>query len=163
MPEKLEIRPAIDSDCGLILSFIRELAEYERLSDQVLANEAMLRSSLFGEKPVAEALLGYFEGQPVCFAIFFTNFSTFLGKPGMYLEDLFVKPEARGNGFGKQMLCRLAKISCERGYGRLEWSVLDWNEPAIEFYTRLGAQPMNEWTVYRVTGLALENLGNQHL
>ena len=157
MPEH-EIRPGTEEDVPLILSFIRELAEYERLSHEVVASEEMLRESLFGERRVAEVLLGHLDDEPAGFALFFHNFSTFLGRPGIYLEDLYVKPEFRGAGVGRALLVHLARIARERGCGRLEWSVLDWNEPAIGFYKRLGASPVSGWTVYRVTDEALAGL-----
>ena len=157
MPD-LEIRPGSEDDVPLILSLIRELAEYERLSHEVIATEEMLRDSLFGESHVAEVLLGYLDEDPVGFALFFHNFSTFLGRPGIYLEDLYVRPEFRGSGVGRALLVRLARLAKERNCGRLEWSVLDWNEPAIGFYDRIGAAPVSGWTVYRVTGDALEEL-----
>jgi GNAT superfamily N-acetyltransferase len=157
MPE-LEIRPGTEVDVPLILSLIRELAEYERLSHEVVATEEMLRDSLFGERRVAEVLLGHLDGEPAGFALFFHSFSTFLGRPGIYLEDLYVKPEFRGEGVGRALLVHLARLARDRGCGRLEWSVLDWNEPAIGFYRRLGASPVSGWTVYRVTGEALEEL-----
>lgn len=157
MPE-IEIRPGTEDDVPLILSLIRELAEYERLSHEVVATEEMLRDSLFGERRVAEVLIGYAGGEPAAFALFFHNFSTFLGRPGIYLEDLYVRPEFRGSGAGRALLVRLASIAGERGCGRLEWSVLDWNEPAIGFYESIGASPVSGWTVYRVTGEALEDL-----
>src|SRR5688572_25877634 len=150
------IEKAAATDVPLILSFIRQLAEYERLSDAVTANEDVLRESLFGDRPAAEVVIGYDGETAVAFAIFFQSFSTFLGKPGIYLEDLFVIPEARGRGFGRAMLVYLARLAVDRGYGRLEWSVLDWNEPAINFYRSLGAAPMNDWTMFRVTGDALK-------
>jgi len=152
------IRPAIQDDVPLILALIRELAEYEKLTHEVSATEDDLRKWLFGKHPAAEVLIGESDGQPAAFALFFHNFSTFLGKPGIYLEDLYVRPEFRGQGLGKAMLARLARLAKERGCGRLEWWVLDWNEPAIRFYESLGAVPMDEWTVYRVTGAALEEL-----
>lgn len=142
----------------LILALIRELADYERLSHEVSATEEVLRSSLFGERPVAEVLIGESDSRPAAFALFFHNFSTFLGRPGIYLEDLYVRPEFRGRGIGKAMLARLARLAKERGCGRLEWWVLDWNEQAIEFYESLGAIAMDDWTVYRVTGSALDDL-----
>jgi len=154
----LEIRPATERDVPLILTFIRELADYERLSHEVVATEEALRDSLFGERGFAEVLLGYAGGSPAGFALFFHSFSTFLGKPGIYLEDLYVRPEFRGAGIGKALLVHLAKLARERGCGRLEWSVLDWNEPAIGFYRRTGASPVGGWTVYRVSGEALEEL-----
>jgi GNAT superfamily N-acetyltransferase len=160
MPE-LEIRAATEDDVPLLLSFIRELAEYERLSHEVVATEEALRDSLFGERPVAEALLGYLEDDPAGFALFFHNFSTFLGKPGIYLEDLYVRPEFRGAGIGRALLVHLAKLARVRGCGRLEWSVLDWNEAAIGFYKGIGASPVSGWTVYRVAGEALEELAGR--
>lgn len=153
-----EIRAARVDDVPLILSFIKEFAEYERLSHEVVATEAMLRDSLFGERPVAEVLIAHEESEPAGFALFFHNFSTFLGRPGIYLEDLYVRPEFRGSGVGRAMLVHLAGIARERGCGRLEWSVLDWNESAIRFYRGIGASPVSGWTVYRVTGEALEDL-----
>jgi GNAT superfamily N-acetyltransferase len=160
MPD-LEIRAATEDDVPLILSLIKELAEYERLSHEVVATEEVLRDSLFGERPVAEVVLGYVGDDPAGFALFFHNFSTFLGKPGIYLEDLYVRPRYRGMGFGKALLTRVAKLAKERGCGRLEWSVLDWNEPAIGFYKRLGASPVSGWTVYRVSGEALDELAGR--
>jgi GNAT superfamily N-acetyltransferase len=157
MPE-LEIRAATEDDVPLILSLIKELAEYERLSHEVVATEEALGDSLFGERPVAEVLIGHLGDEPVGFALFFHTYSTFLGKPGIYLEDLYVKPRYRGMGFGRALLVRLAKLAKERGCGRLEWSVLDWNEPAIGFYKGIGASPVSGWTVYRVTGEALDEL-----
>ena len=157
MPE-IEIRVATEDDVPLVLSLIRELAEYERLSHEVVATEEMLRDSLFGERRVAEVILGYLGDDPAGFALFFHNFSTFLCKPGIYLEDLYVKPEFRGAGVGRALLVYLAKLARKRGCGRLEWWVLDWNEPAIRFYKALGAVPMEDWTVYRVMGEALDEL-----
>ena len=142
----------------VLLSFIRQLAEYERMSNEVVVTEEILRHSLFGPRPAGEALLGYLGDKPVAFAVFFNNFSTFLGRPGMYLEDLFVIPEMRGKGFGRAMLVELATIARERKCGRFEWAVLDWNEPAIKFYKSLGAVPLDEWTIFRVTGEALDRL-----
>ncbi|MBL8187078.1 MAG: GNAT family N-acetyltransferase [Acidobacteria bacterium] len=155
------IRQASESDVPLILQFIRGLAEYERLAHECVADEATLKKTLFGERKVAEVVIGYDLDNPVCFALFFHNFSTFLGRPGIYLEDLFVNPDQRGKGFGKAMLAYLAKLAVERECGRLEWSVLDWNEPAIKFYKSLGAKPMDEWTIFRVTGDALTQLAGQ--
>ena len=160
MPE-LEIRAATEDDVPLILSFIGELAEYERLSHEVVATEEALRNSLFGERRVAEVVLGYLGDDPAGFALFFHNFSTFLGKPGIYLEDLYVRPEFRGGGVDRALLVRLARLATERGCGRLEWSVLDWNEPAIGFYRGIGASPVSGWTVYRLTGEALEELAER--
>ena len=152
------IRTATESDLPLILTFIRALAVYERLEDRVVATEEVLRESLFGARPYAETLIAEDDGKPVGFAIVFHNFSTFIGRPGIYLEDLFVNPEARGRGYGKALLARLAAIAKERNCGRLEWSVLDWNEPSINFYKSLGAVPLDDWTMFRVTGGALDAL-----
>src|SRR5438132_4000509 len=146
-----EIRPARVEDVPIILELIRALATYERAPDEVTATEEQLLDVLFGEKPVAEVLLAFEGKSPVGFAIFFHNFSTWLGRPGLYLEDLFVKPEARGRGYGRALLVALARIARDRGCGRVEWAVLDWNEPAIKFYRSLGATPMEEWTVFRLT------------
>jgi GNAT superfamily N-acetyltransferase len=154
------IRQATEQDVPLILSFIRQLAEYERLSHEAVVNEKTLRESLFGPRRYAEVLLGYAGEKPVAFAVFFHNFSTFLGRPGLYLEDLFVIPEMRGKGFGRTMLVELARIARERNCGRFEWAVLDWNQPAIQFYKNLGAIPMDEWTIFRVTGEALGRLSD---
>jgi GNAT superfamily N-acetyltransferase len=154
------IREATEEDVPLILSLIRELAEYEKLSDEVVATEDGLRDSLFGERRYAEVLIAEHDGAPAGFALFFHNFSTFLGKPGIYLEDLYVKPAFRGSGIGKKLLVHLASLAKRRGCGRLEWWVLDWNEPSIGFYKKLGAVPMDDWTVYRVSGLALEDLAS---
>ncbi len=155
---KIEIRPALASDVADILRFIRELAIYEKLEHEVVATEAQLRATLFGPRPFAEMLFLEEEGQKAAFALFFHNYSTFLGQPGIYLEDLFVLPEKRSRGYGKRLLAEIARLAVERGCGRLEWSVLDWNEPALRFYRRLGASPMNEWTVQRLTGQALLDL-----
>ena len=154
----LEIRPAGPADVPVVLSLIRDLAEYERLLHEVEATEESLGRSLFGDRPYAEALIGELRGEPVAFAVYFHNFSTFLGKPGLYLEDLFVKPTARDLGIGGAILRRLARIAVERDCGRLEWSVLDWNAPALGFYKSLGAIPMGDWTIHRVTGDALRSL-----
>ena len=154
----LEIRFANPEDTPVILSLVKELAGYERLSHEVVADETLLRESLFGERRVAEVLLGISDGTPVGFALFFHNFSTFLGRPGLYLEDLYVKPDYRGRGFGTSLLTCLAKIARERNCGRFEWSVLDWNDPAIQFYLNLGALPLDDWTTYRVTGESLVRL-----
>lgn len=152
------IRPAVVADTGRILAFIRELAEYEKLSHEVVADESGLVTQLFGERPRAEVLIAEVDGVPAGFALFFHNFSTFLGKPGLYLEDLFVRPAFRNLGLGKRLMLRLAQIAVERDCGRFEWSVLDWNEPAIRFYRRLGAVGQDEWTVQRVDGDALQAL-----
>ena len=156
----IHVREAAATDVPLILSFIRELAEYERLSHEAVATEDGLREGLFGERPYVEGLIAEHDGTPAGFALFFHNFSTFLGKPGLYHKDLYVKPEFRGAGIGKKLLVRLAKLAKPRGCGRLEWSVLDWNEPSIGFYKKLGAVPMDDWTVYRVSGPALEDLAS---
>ena len=156
-----QIRSAAEKDVPVILWFIRQLAQYEKLLHECVATEDVLRESLFGSRRTAEALLATLDDRPVAFAVFFHNFSTFLGRPGLYLEDLFVIPEMRGRGFGKAMLAHLAGLARERGCGRFEWSVLDWNEPSIRFYKNLGAAPMDEWTVYRVTGEALDKLAAQ--
>ena len=157
----LTLRFAQVTDVPLILSFIKKLAEYEKLSHEVVTDEATLRQSLFGERRVAEVIIGDYNDEPVAFALFFHNFSTFLGRPGIYLEDLYVDPAMRGQGIGQMMLTYLAKLAVERGCGRLEWWVLDWNEPAINFYKKLGAQPMDEWTVYRLTGATLAQLAQK--
>ena len=154
----LHIDSASLADVPAILGLIRELAEYERLSHEVVATEEGIRESLFGERPRAEALLARVEGQVAGFALFFHNYSTFLARPGLYLEDLFVRPHFRGRGIGRALLARLACIAVERGCGRFEWAVLDWNADAIGFYESLGAQRRDEWTVYRLTGDALEKL-----
>ena len=147
----LNFRFADQSDCGLILDFIRRLAEYEKMTDQVVATEELLREWIF-EKQKAEVLLACHDGEAVGFALFFHNFSTFLGRAGIYLEDLFVLPEHRGKGYGKALLKKLARIAVERGCGRLEWACLDWNKPSIDFYLSLGAVQMSDWTTYRITG-----------
>jgi GNAT superfamily N-acetyltransferase len=157
----LRIAPAAESDVPVILNFIRKLAEYEKLSHLVVATEANIHNNVFGPNPVAEVLLAYWDSEPVGFALYLRNFSTFLGQAGIYLEDLFVDPEHRGKGVGKALLIQLAKIAVERGYGRLEWAVLDWNTPSIEFYRSLGAVPLDEWTAYRLTGDALEQLAEK--
>ena len=146
-----EIRPARVEDVPVILELIRDLATYERAPDEVTATEEQLVDVLFGERPSAEVLLAFEGKSPVGFAVFFYNFSTWLGRAGLYLEDLFVKPENRGKGYGRALLVDLAKIARDRGCGRMEWAVLDWNEPAIKFYRALGAKPMEEWTVFRLT------------
>lgn len=148
----LSIRPATSADLPLIAQFIHDLAEYERLAHEVRFDEAVLGDRLFGARPYAEVLIGEIDGSPQGFALFFHNFSTFEGKPGVYLEDLFVRPEARGSGLGKALLAALAQIAIERDCARLEWWVLDWNDPAIRFYKKLGAKPMDEWTTFRVDG-----------
>jgi GNAT superfamily N-acetyltransferase len=153
-----EIKPAGVADVPVILRLIRELAEYERAPNDAVATESQLREVLFGEKPSAEVLLAFEGEEPVGFAVYFFNFSTWLGRPGLYLEDLFVRPETRGKGYGRALLSRLAQIALERGCGRMEWAVLDWNEPAIQFYKKLGAAPMEEWTVFRLAQDGIANL-----
>jgi GNAT superfamily N-acetyltransferase len=157
----LTIREATPEDIDLIHGFILALADYERLSHEVRTDKAVLAKHLFGPRPMAEVLIAQLDGAPVGFALFFHNFSTFEGRPGVYLEDLFVAPEARGQGVGKTLLARLAQLAVERDCARLEWWVLDWNTPAIEFYKSLGARPMDEWTVNRVDGEALLALADQ--
>jgi GNAT superfamily N-acetyltransferase len=152
------IRPAQSDEMGVVLGFIRELALYERLEGQCMASEAQLATALFGARPYAEVVFACLDGTPVGFALFFHNFSTFLGKPGLYLEDLFVRPAARGLGIGKRLLVWLARTALERGCARLDWAVLDWNEPSIGFYHRLGGVALDEWTTFRLTGAALERL-----
>ena len=157
---RLEFRWAEEKDAALILHFIRALAAYEKLSDQVVATEELLREWIF-EKKKAEVLFPLEDGKEVGFALFFHNFSTFLGRAGLYLEDLYISPEYRGKGYGKATLQKLAQIAVERGCGRLEWSCLDWNKPSIDFYLSLGAVPMEEWTVYRLTGETLTQMAAQ--
>ena len=160
MSTDFSIRPATESDVPLILSLIRELAEFERLSHEVVADEALLREALFGARPAAEVLLGFeHDGTPMGFALFFQNFSTFLARRGIYLEDLYVRPDKRGRGLGRALLTRLAQLAVARGCGRLEWAVLDWNENAIGFYRKLGARVLDDWRICRVTGDALQSLG----
>ncbi|MEQ1725161.1 MAG: GNAT family N-acetyltransferase [Sphingopyxis sp.] len=157
----LTIRPATPADLPLIARFIRDLADYERLADAVRFDEAALAEHLFGAHPYAEVIIGELDGTAQGFALFFHNYSTFEGRPGLYLEDLFVRPEARGSGLGKALLAHLAALSVTRGCARLEWSVLDWNAPSIAFYRGLGAEPMDEWTVMRLSGDALDALGSR--
>ncbi len=154
------IEPATEGDVPLLLELIRRLAEYEKLAHAVAATEATLRDSLF-VKRAAEAVIGYADGEPAGFALFFQTFSTFLGVPGMYLEDLFVEPKWRRHGIGRALLAHLAAIAVERGYGRVEWSVLDWNDLAIGFYEKIGARPMDDWTIYRLTGDSLLRLAQK--
>jgi GNAT superfamily N-acetyltransferase len=155
---ELSIRPACIEDCGLILSLIRELADYEKLLHEVVADISSLEHTLFGDKPYAEVIIAEYENEAVGFALYFHNYSTFLGKPGLYLEDLYVRPHMRGRGFGKKLLAYLASVALSRDCGRLEWWVLDWNQPAIDFYQSLGAEAMQDWTVNRLTGKALKDL-----
>ena len=157
----LTLRFAGPSDVGTVLGFVKELADYEKLSQEVVATVDTLRASLFEGRRVAEVVLAELAGAPVGFALFFHNFSTFLGRPGIYLEDLYVTPGMRGKGIGAALLSFLGRLACERGCGRLEWAVLDWNEPAITFYKKLGAQAMDDWTVFRVTGTALTALADR--
>jgi GNAT superfamily N-acetyltransferase len=154
----IALRFAAGDDVGLILNFIRRLAAYERMSNEVVADEKLLRKTLFGERRFAEVVIASYDGEPAGFALFFHNFSTFLGRPGIYLEDLFVDPEMRGRGIGRALLSFLAGLAVERGCGRLEWAVLDWNVDAIGFYERLGARAMDEWTTFRIAGEALQDL-----
>jgi GNAT superfamily N-acetyltransferase len=156
----LSIRPAVRDDLDIVIGFIRALADYERLADDVVLDRDVLCTHLFEAKPMAEVLIAELDGAAVGFALFFHNFSTFEGRPGIYLEDLFVDPSARGSGAGKALLRALAALAVERGCARLEWSVLDWNEPAIAFYKSLGAEAMDEWTVNRVDGAALMALAH---
>lgn len=161
MSNTFTIRAAERGDVPLLLDFIRQLAEYERLPHEVSATEDILERTMFGEHAYAEALLGYAGEAPVGFAIFFHNFSTFVGKPGLYLEDIYVKPEHRGNGYGRAMLRYLARLAVERDCGRFEWAVLDWNESAIRFYESLGARPMDDWIIYRLDGEPLQALADE--
>lgn len=157
----LKLRAADGTDVPVIAELIRGLARYEKLEHAVVMTEELLNDALFGDRPYAEVVLAEDGGRPVGFALFFHNFSTFLGRPGIYLEDLFVLPEERGRGIGKSLLAHLARLAVERGCGRLEWAVLDWNQDAIKFYERLGAKPMSDWTVYRLTGKPLTDLAGQ--
>ena len=158
---KITLRLATADDTALILEFIEGLAEYEKLAHEVVADEDRLRETLFGDRPAAEVVLAEIDGEPAGFALFFHNFSTFLARRGLYLEDLYVKPEVRGHGIGRRLLSRLAEIALERGCGRFEWSVLDWNEPANRVYETLGAKALDGWTVFRVTGDALASLARE--
>lgn len=156
----IKIREAATADCELILHFTRELADYEKSGNEVIATAADIRRSLFDPDPAAHALICSVDGQPAGFAVYFFNFSTWLGRRGLYLEDLYIAPPYRGNGAGKALLKQLARIALSKNCGRFEWSVLDWNEPAIRFYHHLGAKPLKEWIVYRLAGRALEELAN---
>ena len=158
-PIAIDIRPAREADTAQILEFIRALARYERLEHEVLATEAQLRETLFGARPYAEVLIASAADEPVGFALFFHNYSTFMGQPGLYLEDLYVKEHLRGQGIGRQLLRRLARLAIERHCARLEWAVLEWNAPSIAFYRNLGARPLEDWRTFRLTGAALEQLG----
>jgi GNAT superfamily N-acetyltransferase len=158
IPSGLTVRPAVAQDCALILSLIHELADFEKLTREVIATEELLRETLFGAKPYAEAIIACLDLRPVGFALYFHNYSTFLGRPGIHLEDLFVRSEARGKGIGKQMLAYVANVAQKRNCGRLEWRVLDWNAEAIGFYRRLGSTSMDAWVTHRLTGDALTTL-----
>jgi GNAT superfamily N-acetyltransferase len=160
--KSFQIRPATLDDVPTILSLIRDLAQYERAPNEVVATEEGLREVLFGARPAAEVVLALEGKMPVGFAVFFHNFSTWLGRAGLYLEDLFVRPDARGKGYGRALLVHLARIAQERGCGRMEWAVLDWNEPAIQFYRKLGAAPNEEWTVFRLTSEGIAKLAGPH-
>ncbi len=161
MSSPVRISPATEHDVGIVLALIKELADYEKMTDQVVATEADVRRSLFGVPPEAEALIARVDDQVVGFALFFHNYSTFLGRRGLYLEDLYVRPAARGRGYGRGLLAALARIAVARGCGRMEWAVLDWNELAMKSYQRAGAKPQDEWTVWRLTGKALEDLAQR--
>jgi GNAT superfamily N-acetyltransferase len=156
--DDLVIRPALEEEVPVVLDFVRELAEYERLAHEVVATESDMREALFGSRPYAEVVFACLKGEPVGFALFFYNFSTFLAKPGIHLEDLYVRPACRGKGIGQRLLSWLARETLRRGCGRLEWAVLDWNEPSIRFYESLGARALKEWFTYRLTGEALEKV-----
>ena len=161
MPPDLRIEAATEADVPLVLNLVKKLAEYERLAHEVVATEDDFRRALFGPAPVAGALLAFLGPEPVGFALYFATFSTFVGRPGIYLEDIFVEPAHRGKGIGSALLARIARIARDRHCGRLEWSVLTWNEPSIGFYERLGARPMEEWRVFRLAGPALEELAKR--
>jgi GNAT superfamily N-acetyltransferase len=156
-----QIKSATDSDVPVIFSFVKKLARYEQLLHEVVATEDLLRETLFGKRRTAEVAIGYHETKPVGFVLFFHNYSTFLGKPGLYIEDLFVDEDYRRRGYGRALLLHVARLAKERDCGRLEWSVLDWNQQAINFYKKLGASPMSEWTVFRVAGQSLDELAGQ--
>jgi len=160
-PPGFQIKAATESDVPIILSFVKKLARYEELLHEVVATEELLRETLFGKRRTAEVAIGYLETKPVGFVLFFHNYSTFLGKPGLYIEDLFVDADYRRRGYGRALLLHVARLAKERDCGRLEWSVLDWNQPAIDFYKKLGALPMSDWTVFRVAGKSLDELAGQ--
>lgn len=162
-PDGFSIRPATRDDVPMILAFIRALAEFENLTHEVTATEERLDEELFGAAPRAEVLFACEHGTPVGFALFFHNFSTFLSRTGLYVEDLFILPQHRGKGYGRALMLQIAKVARERGCGRFEWTVLDWNQPAIDFYRSLGAEPMSQWIIQRVTGVALEKLASRPL
>jgi GNAT superfamily N-acetyltransferase len=157
---RFRIEPATERDLSLILRFVKELAAYENLAHEVTATEESLRTSLFGSRPAAEVVLAYADAEPAGFAVYFQTFSTFLGLPGVYLEDVYVSPAWRGRGLGRRLLAHVAGVAVDRGYGRMEWSVLDWNELALGVYRKIGARPMEEWTVQRLTGSALRDLAS---
>jgi GNAT superfamily N-acetyltransferase len=157
----LQIRPAEPSDVPVVAELIWQLARFEKLEDQVVLTEELLAAGLFGPRPYAEAIIADDDGEPIGFALFFHSFSTFLARPGLYLEDLFVLPTHRGRGVGRALLSHLARLAVERGCGRMEWAVLNWNKDAIRFYERLGAQPNSEWAVYRLDGEALNAVGRE--
>jgi GNAT superfamily N-acetyltransferase len=159
--DAIKIIPAIERDVPLVLSFIRKLAEYEKLSHQVVVTEELLREALFGERRAAEVVLAYVGDAPAGFALFFHNFSTFVGRAGIYLEDLYVEPAHRGKGLGKALLAHVAKVAVERRCGRFEWAVLDWNTPAIDFYRSLGAVPLDDWKLFRLSGEALDRVAEE--
>ena len=161
MTGTVTIRPAQEHEVPLVLAFVRELADYERLANEVVATEEDMREALFGTRPYAEVVFACVDGEPVGFALFCYNFSTFLAKPGIHLEDLFVRPASRGRGIGQRLLSWLARETIKRGCGRLEWAVLDWNEPSIRFYESLGARAMKEWFTYRLSGEALEKVASK--
>lgn len=170
MPTAVRVRPAERADAALVLTLIRELAEYERLSGEVRATDELIAEHLFGPQPAAEALIaegdagaGDERGQPIGFALFFTTFSTFLGRPGIWLEDVFVRPQHRRRGVGRALLAELARLAVQRGHGRLEWAALDWNAPALGFYRGLGARPMDDWITHRLDGEALRRLASSGL
>ena len=157
---RFRIEPATERDLPLILRFIKELAAYEKLAHEVTATEQILRTSLFGSRPAAEVVIAYADAEPAGFAVYFQTFSTFLGLPGVYLEDVYVSPAWRGLGLGRRLLAHVAGVAVDRGCGRMEWSVLDWNELALDVYRKIGARPMDEWTVQRLTGAALRDLAS---
>ena len=157
---RFRIEPATERDLSLILRLIKELAAYEKLAHEVTATEEILRSSLFGSRPAAEVVIVYADAEPAGFAVYFQTFSTFLGLPGVYLEDVYVSPAWRGLGLGRRLLAHVASVAVDRGWGRMEWSVLDWNELALNLYRKIGARPMDEWTVQRLTGAALRELAS---
>ncbi len=159
--QNLTIREATEADIPALLGLIRELAEYEKLTHLVVATEESYKQALFGDQPAAEALMALVDGEPVGYAIFFQNFSTFLGRPGIYLEDIYVRPDTRGQGIGKKLFCTVARIAHDRNCGRMEWCVLHWNKPSIEFYDALGADSMDDWLLMRLTGDALAKVADQ--